>query len=73
MEYGRGDTTEAENYMGNSFTLLVGTGLFLTVLGLLIYKPVLYLFGASDITFPLPKNISVFICWERCLLWSPWG
>ena len=56
MEYGRGDTTEAENYMGNSFTLLVGTGLFLTVLGLLIYKPVLYLFGASDITFPFAEE-----------------
>lgn len=56
MEYGRGDTTEAENYMGNSFTLLVGTGLFLTVLGLLIYKPVLYLFGASDVTFPFAEE-----------------
>ena len=56
MERGRGDDREAEAYMGNSFTLLVTTGLFLTILGLLIYKPVLYLFGASDITFPYAEE-----------------
>ena len=52
MERGKGDDREAENLMGNAFTLLLSTGLFLTALGLLIYRPVLYLFGASDTTFP---------------------
>ena len=56
MERGRGDDREAELFMGNSFTLLVGTGLVLTVIGLLIYKPVLYLFGASDVTFPYAEE-----------------
>lgn len=56
MERGRGNTNEAEFFMGNSFTLLVTTGIVLTVLGLLIYRPVLYWFGASDVTFPYAEQ-----------------
>ena len=52
MERGRGNKEEAEKIMGNSFILLVYTGLILMLLGLLFYKPLLYLFGASDATFP---------------------
>ncbi|MGB4438081.1 MAG: MATE family efflux transporter [Sedimentibacter sp.] len=52
IERGRGNNEEAENIMGNSFVMLVASGIILTVLGLLIKKPMLYLFGASDITFP---------------------
>lgn len=52
MERGRGNKEEAEKIMGNSFILLVYTGLILMALGLLFYKPLLYLFGASDATFP---------------------
>ena len=51
IERGRGDIEEAENIMGNSFFMLVSTGVVLTILGLLIKKPVLYMFGASDMTF----------------------
>ena len=56
MERGKGDDHEAELFMGNSFTLLVWTGIILTVIGLLFYRPVLYLFGASDITFPYAQE-----------------
>ncbi|MDO4277023.1 MAG: MATE family efflux transporter [Eubacteriales bacterium] len=52
MERGRGNEDEAEKLMGNTFTMLIATGLVLMVVGLVFYKPVLYLFGASDITFP---------------------
>lgn len=52
MERGRGNKEEAEKIMGNSFILLIYTGLILMALGLLFYKPLLYLFGASDATFP---------------------
>lgn len=38
--------------MGNSFVLLVGTGVVLTVAGLIGYRPVLQLFGASEVTLP---------------------
>lgn len=52
MERGRGNKAEAEKLMGNTFTMLILTGVVLMVLGLLFYKPVLYAFGASDTTFP---------------------
>lgn len=52
MERGRGNKEEAEKIMGNSFILLVYTGVILMTLGFIFYKPFLYLFGASDATFP---------------------
>lgn len=52
IERGKGNDEEAEYIMGNSFVLLVGTGIVLTVLGLVFRRPVLYAFGASDETFP---------------------
>ena len=51
MERGRGNEEEAEKLMGNSFFLLLVTGVVLLILGELFYGPVLYLFGASDATF----------------------
>ncbi|HHV98967.1 MAG TPA: MATE family efflux transporter [Clostridiaceae bacterium] len=51
IERGRGNNEEAENIMGNSFIMLVTSGVLLTILGLIIRKPMLYLFGASDATF----------------------
>lgn len=52
IERGRKNYEEAEKIMGNSFVLLISCGILLTVLGLLIKKPMLYLFGASELTFP---------------------
>lgn len=51
MERGRGNEEEAEKLMGNSFFLLLVTGVVLLILGELFYRSVLYLFGASDATF----------------------
>ena len=50
IERGRGDEGKAERIMGNSLTLLLIFGVFLTGLGYLVKTPVLYLFGASDET-----------------------
>lgn len=52
MERGRGNEKEAEMLMGNTFVMLIGTGVILTATGLLFYRPILYTFGASDVTFP---------------------
>ena len=52
MERGRGNEKEAEMLMGNTFVMLIATGAVLTVTGLLFYRPILYAFGASDVTFP---------------------
>lgn len=48
---GKGDNEEAEKIMGNSFALLIISGILLTLLGLIFKKPLLFLFGASDATF----------------------
>ena len=52
MERGRGNKEEAERVMGTSFTLLLLFGVAVTALFLLIKEPMLYLFGASDATYP---------------------
>jgi len=52
IERGRQNYDEAEKIMGNSFVMLVSSGIILTLVGLLIKKPMLYLFGASDATYP---------------------
>ena len=49
---GRGDNQEAEKVMGNAFTLLLVLGLAVTAFFLALKRPILYLFGASDNTFP---------------------
>lgn len=53
---GRGEEAEAERIMGNSFSLLLLFGVALTALCLLFRRPILYLFGASDVTFPYAND-----------------
>lgn len=49
--------------MGNTFTMLLGTGLVLTALVLAFKKPLLYLFGASDATFPYADGyLTIYLC-----------
>ncbi|MBS6645664.1 MAG: MATE family efflux transporter [Clostridiaceae bacterium] len=52
IERGRGNNKEAEAIMGNSFAMMIIVGVVITVLGLILKRPMLYLFGASDMTFP---------------------
>lgn len=60
---GRGEQEEAEGIMGNSFTLLLLFGGALTAIGLLFRRPILYLFGASDLTFPYAEAyLSIYLC-----------
>ena len=49
---GQHDDAKAERIMGSSLAMLLGTGVVLTLLCLLFRKPILYLFGASDDTYP---------------------
>lgn len=49
---GKGDHDEAERIMGNSFVLLLIFGVAAMALVLAFKRPILYLFGASDATFP---------------------
>ena len=49
---GKGEEEEAEYVMGNAFSLLLILGVAATVFFLAVRRPMLYLFGASDDTFP---------------------
>lgn len=63
MERGRGNSREAERLMGNTFSMLLLTGIVLMLLGYLFYRPVLYAFGASDITYPYARL-------SLCSIWA---
>ena len=52
MERGRENTDKARTIMGNSFALILIFGLLLSLLCYLFKEPLLYLFGASDTTYP---------------------
>lgn len=56
IERGKGDEKEAQAIMCNSFILLVITGFLLTAICLLVKRPMLYLFGASNETFPYAND-----------------
>lgn len=59
---GRGNDEEAERIMGNSFVLLLTSGILLTFLFLIFKKPVLYLFGASEATYPYANSyITIYL------------
>ncbi len=60
---GRGDEREAEHIMGNSFTLLIVLGIAGTAGFLLLKRPILYLFGASDDTFSYADDYMTIYLW----------
>ncbi len=53
---GRHDENRAEHIMGNTFLMLLCFSALLMVLGYGFMKPVLYLFGASDATYPYARE-----------------
>ena len=60
---GQGDEEEAEHIMGNSFTLLIALGLTATAFFMVLKRPILYLFGASDATFPYAGDyMTIYLC-----------
>lgn len=62
IERGRGNNEEAEQIMGSSFVLMIITGIILTVTGMIFKRPVLYLFGASDSTYPYANQyVSIYL------------
>lgn len=51
IERGRKDVKKAGRILGNSFALLIISGLILMILGYIFIKPVLFAFGASDASY----------------------
>lgn len=63
IERGKENTKRAEWIMGNTFIMLLITGIILTIVILLFKKSLLYLFAASDITFPYADSyITIYLC-----------
>ena len=59
---GQKENEKALNIMGNCFSMLVLTGLFLTIFCMLLKRPILFLFGASEVTFPYADSyITVYL------------
>lgn len=62
IERGKGNNEKAEKIMGNSFAMLILTGIIITIICLIIKKPLLYMFGASNSTFTYADNyISIYL------------
>lgn len=62
IERGKLNTEKAQRILGNSFHMLILFGIGLTLLFLIIKKPVLYLFGASNAIFPYANDyITIYL------------
>lgn len=63
IKLGQNDKQGAEKLLGNAFTLLLITGISLTVIGLIFTEPLLKMFGASDTILIYGKEfIQVIFC-----------
>lgn len=56
---GQKDEKEARKVMNNAFFMLIVTGIILTAIGIIFHKPILYLFGASDVIYPYAADYMV--------------
>ena len=60
---GENDDEKAKKVMGNSCSLLLISGVVLMILCFIFKQPLLYLFGASNETFPFANSyITVYLC-----------
>ena len=59
MARGKKDIKKAQNIMNNAFFMLAVTGIILTIAGIAFHRPLLYLFGASDATYPYASGYMV--------------
>lgn len=62
IERGKGCFQKAEQIMGNSFAMLVISGILMTILIMVLKEPILYLFGASPTIFPYANDyITIYL------------
>lgn len=60
---GRGDRDEAEKILASGLIMLVSFAVVLTIVFQAIKKPFLYMFGASDVTYPYAgAYLSIYLC-----------
>ena len=56
---GKQDAKGAQRIMTNAYFMLLLTGVILTAAGICFHKPLLYLFGASDVTYPYASGYMI--------------
>ncbi len=62
MARGAGQNERAGRILGNSFSMVILSGAVLAVLCYIFKKPLMYLFGASDVTYPYADQyISIYL------------
>lgn len=73
IERGKRNDAEAEKILGNSFVLLLLFGLFITITGLLLKRPLLYLLGRKRSHLPLCRFIHYHLPVRFCFCnVKPW-
>lgn len=60
---GKGDVKEAENILGNTLVMQIVMGIVIGITLFFTMKPILYAFGASDITYPYAESyLKIYLC-----------
>ena len=68
MERGRGNHREAERLMGNTFSMLLLTGVLLMAVGYLFYDPACFMpLEPATLPTPMPGITFRSIFWAHCL------
>ena len=71
MARGKGNQKNAQNIMVNAGFMLFATGAVLTAVGIAFHRPLLYLFGASDVTYPYAASyIEIYLLGTVCVMLS---
>jgi len=60
---GRGRESEASHIINTSFRLEVLTGIVLTLIGFIFARPILFAFGASDLSIPYAESYLRYYIW----------
>ena len=68
---GKGKRESAQSIMRNAYFMLLVSGAVLTAVGLVFHRPLLYLFGASDATYPYAASyLTVYLLGTLCVMTS---
>lgn len=71
MARGKGNRESAQGIMVNAGFMLLLSGAVLTVLGIAFHRPLLYLFGASEVTYPYAFSyIVIYLIGTLCVMLS---
>lgn len=63
IAFGQGDKNKAEKVLGNGVTLILILSVALTIIFQIIKRPFLFMFGASEATYPYAEQyLTIYLC-----------